>query len=132
MHLEEKKGLSMARSSRAKECLESAKVLLETGDYKGAANRSYYAIFHAMRSVLAFDEIDMKHHSGIISEFRRLYIKTGVLDKSLSPIITMLFDIRQESDYDDFFIISKSEVVEQIANADVFLTAIRKYLDTKY
>lgn len=68
---------------------------------------------------------------GILSEFRRLYIKTGVLDKSLSPIITMLFDIRQESDYDDFFVISKSEVVEQIANAETFLAAIQQYLDTK-
>lgn len=131
MRLEDKKGLSNARFIRAKECVKSASVLLEAGDYKGAANRSYYAIFHAMRSVLAFDEIDMKHHSGVISEFRRLYIKTGILDKSLSPIITMLFDIRQESDYDDFFVISKSEVVEQIANAKTFLTAIQQYLAAK-
>lgn len=131
MHLDEKKGLSMARSARAKDCLNSARVLLAADDYKGAANRSYYAVFHAMRSVLAFDEIDMKHHSGIVSEFRRLYIKTGVLDKSLSPIITVLFDIRQESDYDDFFVISKAEVEEQIANAEIFLNEIQKYLDTK-
>ena len=131
MHLEEKKGLSNARYIRAKECLEAAKLLLEAGDYKSAANRSYYAVFHAMRSVLAFDEIDMKHHSGIMSEFRRLYIKTEILDKSLSPIITMLFDIRQESDYDDFFVISKEEVVEQIENAATFLAAIQQYLATK-
>ena len=131
MHLDEKKGLSMARSVRAKDCLNSARVLLAADDYKGAANRSYYAVFHAMRSVLAFDEIDLKHHSGIVSEFRRLYIKTGVLDKSLSPIITVLFDIRQESDYDDFFVISKAEVEEQIANAEIFLNEIQKYLDTK-
>ena len=131
MHPEEKKGLSIARIARAKDCLSSAKLLLSAEDYKGAANRSYYAIFHAMRSVLAFDEIDMKHHSGIVSEFRRLYIKTGILDKSLSPIITVLFDIRQESDYDDFFVISKAEVAEQIANAEVFLNEIQKYLSTK-
>ena len=131
MRLEEKKGLSNARSIRAKECLEAAKLLLESGDYKSAANRSYYAVFHAMRSVLAFDEIDMKHHSGIMSEFRRLYIKTGILDKSLSPIISELFNIRQDSDYDDFFVISKAEVIEQIENAETFLTAIQQYLDTK-
>ena len=69
-----------------------------------------------MRSVLALDGIDTKHHSGIISEFRRLYIKTGILDKALSPTITALFNIRQESDYDDFLAISKAEVVEQIEN----------------
>jgi len=92
--LKRKKELSNARSIRAKECLEAAILLLETVDYKSVANRSYYAVFYAMRSVLAFDEIDMKHHSGIMSEFRRLYIKTGILYKSLSPIISELFNIR--------------------------------------
>ena len=131
MHLEEKKELSKARAARAGECLNSAKILFAADDYKGAANRSYYAAFHAMRAVLALDGIDMKHHSGIMSEFRRLYIKSGILDKSLSPIITVLFDIRQESDYDDFFVISRSEALEQIANAEVFLNEIGKYLTAK-
>lgn len=131
MHPDEKKGLSNARYLRAQECLEAARLLLNAGDFKSAANRSYYAVFHAMRSVLAFDGIDMKHHSGIISEFRRLYIKTDILDKSLSPIISVLFNTRQDSDYDDFFFISKAEVTEQIANAETFLVAIGQYLDTK-
>ena len=112
---EVKKDLSNARYLHAQECLDSAKLLLESGNYKSAANRSYYAVFHAMRSVLAFDEIDMKHHSGIISEFRRLYIKTGIFDATLSSIISVLFSIRQDSDYDDFFVISKQEVIEQIS-----------------
>ena len=78
MHLEEKKALSNARFLHAQECLASARLLVENGNYKSATNRSYYAIFHAMRSVLAFDGIDTKHHSGVISEFRKLYIKTGI------------------------------------------------------
>ncbi len=131
MHLEEKKALSNARFLHAQECLASARLLLENGNYKSAANRSYYAIFHAMRAVLAFDGIDMKHHSGIISEFRKLYIKTGVFDTRLSAIISVLFNVRQDSDYDDFFVISKAEVLEQIDSAEFFLSEIKKHLDTK-
>ena len=56
-----KKTLSKARLEHACECLKSARILLETNDYKGAANRSYYAIYHAMRSVLALDGIDMRY-----------------------------------------------------------------------
>lgn len=37
-----------------------------------------------MRAILAFDEIDMKHHSGIISEFRKRYIKTDIFEMRLS------------------------------------------------
>ena len=77
MQVHERKALSRARLEHAVECLSAARSLLETENYKSAANRSYYAVFHAMRAVLAFDEIDMKHHSGIISEFRRRYIKIG-------------------------------------------------------
>lgn len=56
-----------------------------------------------MCAVLAFDEIDLKHHSGIISEFRRRYIKTGISETRMSEIISVLFDVRTDSDYDDFF-----------------------------
>ena len=129
MVLEERNSLSQVRYDHALECLDAAKSLLENGNYKSAANRSYYAIFHAMRAVLALNEIDMRHHSGIISEFRKLYIKTGVFETRLSQIISVLFDTRTESDYDDFFVISKAEVVEQTENAAYFLQVIKAYLD---
>ena len=92
MQAHERKALSQARMEHAVECLSAARNLLETKNYKSAANRSYYAVFHAMRAVLAFDEIDMKHHSGIISEFRRRYIKTGIFEPRMSEIISVLFD----------------------------------------
>ena len=129
MELEERKSLSKVRYDHALECLDAAKSLLENGNYKSAANRSYYAIFHAMRAVLALNEIDMRHHSGIISEFRKLYIKNGVFETRLLQIISELFDTRTESDYDDFFVISKAEVVEQTENAEYFLQVIKAYLD---
>lgn len=131
MQYDEKKALSQARFEHAIECLNAAKTLLSADNYKSAANRSYYAVFHAMRAVLAFDEIDMKHHSGIISEFRKLYIKTGIFDAKLSQIISLLFNIRTDSDYDDFFVINKEEVEEQIENVKIFLDTVKSYLSQK-
>ena len=96
-----------------------------------AANRSYYAVFHAMRVVLAFDEIDMKRHSGVISEFRRRYIKTGIFETRMSEIISVLFDVRTDSDYDDFFVISKADTAAQIENAAYFVDRIAVYLKSK-
>ena len=69
MQADDKKALSEASFDHAKECLDAAKSLLASSNYKSAANRSYYAIFHAMRAVLAFDGIDMKHHSGVFLNF---------------------------------------------------------------
>lgn len=131
MRYDEIKALSKARIAHAEECLDSAKELLSSNNFKSSANRSYYTVFHAMRAVLAFDGVDMKHHSGVIAEFRRRYIKTSIFDVKLSDIISVLFDIRTDSDYDDFFIISKEEVKTQIENAEFFLNEIKKYLETK-
>ena len=131
MELDNLKALSDIRLEHADECISAAKSLLQSETYKSAANRAYYTIFHAMRAVLAFDKIDMKHHSGIIAEFRRLYIKTGVFDVELSKIISVLSDSRNDSDYDDFFIVSKEEVIEGIHYAELFLNAIKEFLQSK-
>ncbi|MDR0862997.1 MAG: HEPN domain-containing protein [Oscillospiraceae bacterium] len=116
------------RLDTARVCLNSAKILLENGDFKSAANRSYYCIFHAMRAVLAIDTFDSKKHSGIISMFRQKYIKTGIFAAEFSDVIENAFSIRNKSDYDDFFVISKEEVTQQIANARVFLEAVENYI----
>ena len=95
---EQKIEISKARFDHAKECLQDAKLLLASESYRSAAKRAYYAIFHAMCAVLALDGVDMKHHSGIISEFRKRYIKTGAFDTSLSGIISELSSVREGND----------------------------------
>lgn len=131
MQEEDKRALSAVRLEHARECLASAGKLVNANDYKGAANRAYYAVFHAMRAVLALDGIDMKKHSGVMSEFRRLYIKTGILPEEMSVIISEAFDVRTDCDYDDFYEISRNEVVEQITRAETFVDVISKYLANK-
>lgn len=48
-----KKDLCMYRIQTAKEDLKAARILLEAEEYKGANNRAYYAIFHAVNAVHA-------------------------------------------------------------------------------
>ena len=50
------------RYEHALEDLKAAELLLEKEQYKSAVNRSYYSIFHAIRAVLAYDDIDSKKH----------------------------------------------------------------------
>lgn len=57
---EELRGLSQARLAHAEDCLKEADILLSAEEYKGAANRAYYAAFHAMRAVLILDGFDSK------------------------------------------------------------------------
>lgn len=50
--------LAQYRLNNAVEKLESAKLLLDAGKYKDSIGRSYYAIFSAVRAVLAGDYDD--------------------------------------------------------------------------
>lgn len=128
MTTEERCDLSKARFDHARDCLHTAKINREIGDYRAAANRSYYAIFHAMRAVLALAEVDMSKHSGVMAEFRKRYLKTEILDRKLSTTITQAFEVRNASDYDDFYIVAKEDVDLQIDSAAEFMRAIAEYL----
>lgn len=52
---EQKKELMRYRLDMARERLHSAKVLLEDGSYKDSIGRSYYAMFTAVRALLALE-----------------------------------------------------------------------------
>ena len=121
--------LANIRLEQAKQCLRAAQLLIDSGLYKDSANRSYYAILHSMRAVLALEAIDSKKHSGVIAAFRKRYIKTGKLDAKLSQIIKNSFEVRNLSDYNDFYIVSKTLVVEQLENACIFLAAAENYIE---
>ena len=54
-------GLAKFRLSKAKETLNTAELILKNGkDYTSANNRAYYAIFYAIRAVLALEQKDFK------------------------------------------------------------------------
>lgn len=124
--------LSKVRISHAEDCLREAKLLIDGNEYKGAANRAYYAAFHALRAVLILDDFDSKKHSGIIAKFRENYLKTEIFDKEISNYISSLFRIRTASDYDDFFIVSKSDSITQLQKSEIILSKIKEYLKNKY
>lgn len=94
------KELSKYRLEKAGEMLEEADVLFQSGHYKGSNNRSYYAILHAMRAVLALEGFDSKKHSGVIAEFQRTFVKTNVFEREYSKIIMSASEIRNASDYE--------------------------------
>ena len=112
--------------------MREAHLLLDGNEYKGTANRAYYAAFHSLRAVLILDDFDSKKHSGIIAKFRENYLKTEIFSKDISDYISSLFRVRTASDYDDFFIVSKEDSISQLEKAEIIVVQIKTYLETKY
>lgn len=127
--LDEKyQALSDYRLKRAKELIDVSEELLENNHLKDSINRSYYAMFSALKSVLALDGFDSKKHFGVISEFRKSYIKTGKLPEEYSKYIGIAFEIRNSSDYDDMYIVAREDAVQQLEHAKELVEAIDGFI----
>lgn len=124
------KELAGYRLERAKEMLLASENNLKIGEYKTSLNRSYYAVFHAMRSANALKGFDSSKHSGVIAFFSKEYLKTEILDRSLSLIIKESSLCREKSDYDDFYIASHTEADEQLKNARCFVGKVEEYVSS--
>ncbi|MBQ7520543.1 MAG: HEPN domain-containing protein [Clostridia bacterium] len=123
--------LSGYRMAKAKEDLDTAEENLENGKYRASVNRSYYAVFHALRAVTALDRFDSGKHSGIIAYFNQHYVKTGIFDKEISKMIDSCYRLREKADYDDFFLAAKEDAVMQLDKARRIICAVEAYLTTK-
>lgn len=111
---------------RALEDLTEAKLLWESHFYVGAVSRAYYACLHAMQFLLAQKGIQTKKHQQTHTEFRKHFVKEGPLGKRESLLISRLFQLRQNCDYDPLFEIEPKEVENLLDSAEAFVQAICK------
>lgn len=122
------KELASYRLQRAKEMLTASEDNLNVKQYRTSLNRSYYAIFHAMRAVNSLEGYDSSKHSGVIAFFTQTFLKTEKIDRSMAKIIKESSYLREKSDYDDFYIASKDEAEKQLEKAKVFVSTVEDYM----
>ena len=116
--------LANYRIDKAKDCLKASKILLDDGLYADSANRSYYAIFHSMNALCATRSVGYKKHS----DFNSHYVKENLIEKDYAKIAKSAFSVRTQSDYSDFYVVSKFDVIEQYENAVKFVDRIEEYI----
>ena len=119
------------RLESAKDRLRSSRVLLDNGQFKDSIGRSYYAIFTAVRAILAIDKVDFSKHSGVIAYFQREYVKTGLIDMKYSRYLQKAFQIRNSCDYDDFYLVTRQDAEEQYEHAQDMISAIQELIEAR-
>lgn len=123
--------LANYRIEKAEDCLNASKLLLDDEFYADSANRSYYAIFHSINALFALRSIGFKKHSGVLANFNLDYIKSGLIEIEYAKIAKSAFSVRTQSDYSDFYIVSKQDVSEQYQNAEKFVNRIKEFIKTQ-
>jgi uncharacterized protein (UPF0332 family) len=123
--------LAFYRLQTAKSDIKAAKTLLDVDECKGANNRAYYAIFHAINAVHAMNGEAYKRHKDVIGNFNKQYVKTEIFPKDMGRKIGQAEEIRHLSDYDDFYIASRDESERQVAVAEEFIDLVERYLESQ-
>lgn len=123
--------LAKVRLERAQELLNEAIELLERNAYKSANNRAFYAIEKSIKALLALKQIDVITHNGALKQFNFLYIfkGDGTFTADDYQMIAKAEQIRNASDYDDFYIASKEETKQQVENAKCLVDKVSKYIE---
>jgi len=116
------------RLEQSKENLEEAEVLFENKKFKGANNRAYYAIFHAVKAILAIEQVDFKKHSSVLAYFNMNYISKEIFPKELGKRVSESRFFREKSDYVDFYIVTKEESYRQIETARLMIENAEIYI----
>lgn len=122
------KELAKHRLDQAKEDLVAAKMLYDGELYKSANNRAYYSIFHSIKAVLALEPIDFKRHKDVLGYFNKNYINTEVFPRKMGRKIIDASNIREDSDYDDEFVVDKEKTLKQIQTAEELIGLVEEYI----
>lgn len=117
------------RLERAKQDLSDAEYNYKDKRYLNANNRAYYAIFHAIRAVLALERVDFKKHKDVLAYFNQHYIKTEKFPKIMGKKISQAKAIREDSDYDDEFEPTDEKTAIQIETAKELIKLVEKYIN---
>ena len=116
---------------QAEESLKASKNCLDNGFYKDSINRSYYCLLkYAITSLCRLKSIVPRARTAFIAQ-KAEYVATEIFPRELGKRLGTLKQLREKSDYDDFYIASKEKSIEQIETAEIVLKKIKGYLTDK-
>lgn len=125
------KELSRHRLEQAREDLEDAQLLYSANRFKGANNRAYYSIFHSIKAVLSLEPIDFKRHKDVVGYFNKNYVQPEIFPRQMGRRIIKASKIREDSDYDDEFIVDSDSTLLQIETAKELIKLVEEYINKK-
>ena len=124
--------LVLYRIETSKSDIKAAEILLSAREFRGANNRAYYGIYHAISAIHALDGNAYKRHKDALANFNKNYVKTEIFPRKLGKRIVEAEEIRHASDYDDFYLATKEETEEQIQTAKELVKLVEEYVRQRW
>jgi len=118
---------------KAEEAYDDAVYLFETRrSYNGAANRAYYAMFHAEKALLLTCGILGDSHKHVHTQLSKEFVKEGKLSNDTGRKIDYVQKIRNIADYSGQKSATKDDVEMALAEVKSFMEQTRELLSESY
>lgn len=125
---EQRQTLVQRETERARHHLAQADEMLSLGHWDLAANRQYYACYHAVQALFVCHEISGTTHKGMIAQFSLHFVKPGIIDIQHGSFLSRMMQLRQKADYNCFYDISEAEALSLSEPTHVFVESILKLI----
>ncbi|MDR0939286.1 MAG: HEPN domain-containing protein [Mediterranea sp.] len=129
---EERDMLVALQMEKAETFLRQADEMFTMKYWDIAANRYYYACFHAAQALLIKNGLSAKTHAGTISSFGIHFVKTGKIELHLGSFLSRMEQLRQKGDYNSVLTVTEDDISTMKAPAKAFVEAIKKILESDY
>jgi len=74
--------------AKSKKFLNDADLLMANQSVESTVSRAYYAMFYMAKALLFTIENQAHTHQGVLYQFSKFFIKTGIFEKKYSNILT--------------------------------------------
>lgn len=111
---------------RAWATYRDAKLAADACSWGMAANRLYYALFHATTALFVHDGIEVGSHRGVKAKLGQYYILTGKIAVEHSQFLARMETLRDKADYNIMFVAKESDVIPNISLAEAFIKMIEE------
>lgn len=123
------KELAKHRLEQAKENLEEAEILYNVKNIKEQIIEHIIQYFDSIKAVLALEPIDFKRHKDVVGYFNKNYVYPEIFPRKMGSKIADASSVREDSDYDDEYIVKPEDTLKQIETAKELLKLVEEYID---
>ena len=128
---EERRSIVELELDKVDKTLSQVDVQIKAKLWDFAANRLYYALFHAVSALLISDHHTVGTHSSAVSQFNMFYIKQGIFTKEDGRLYSRLQRLREDGDYNCSIEVEQEEVEDKIVPTKELIAKIRQYISSK-
>ena len=116
---------------KANHFLQQADMMCDLQQWDIAANRYYYACFHAVQALFIQKGLASRRHSGMLTQFGQHFIKTGIGEDRLGAFLHRMEQLREKGDYNCQFTVEKDELLTFVLPAHELITVIQNLTNDK-